>query len=486
MTFSKILTPLAIFIALIAATLLGPVKGCVILVGLTLAVLMLNRPVLMLFGYLGLTSVLPMLEMYGFPFVGSLDEVLIVIMVFHLLAKFVIQKAVAPELGSFYLLILITLVEIFVSFLINRPSPVQLVHFVLTYMRHVPIFIFTYLYMRNQKSATKFLKFNLWFLVLQFVLSITWFMGINPLPNPRSWYDKAIGTLGSCSYVAYYAIGMLAVLLSWVRTMGRKLTLVPYFWSMLALIMAVITLTLHAYFLIIAVVLWWVVSEIRKKGITISIVVLTLLATFLIMGFLSYTRGGRELITNNMISKNYISMKYRKMKREPKAIVYNNVLNVARRDLKIPAFGGGPGNFASIVAINNQTPLASRYVSYMFMSSYSERLLITGSFTVYPYAGFLSIYGDLGIVGFLLYYGLFVFILIRIYRNLKHNVYLNKWQLIAAQAVIPVMLMWIVLSLIWDVFTLHFLQASVWMLIALAWDPVESDNCVDVCESGDE
>ncbi len=476
MTFLKILTPLAIFITLISVIILGPTVGGLVLLGVLSAIFMLVRPVFILIGYLCITSVLPILEMYGVPFIGFIDEALVVFMVFHLLARFVIRKNLAPELGRFYLLAFILLMEIGVSFFINRPSPVQTIHFVLTYVRHIPVFICAYLYMRNEKSAHKLLKAYLGFFVLQFILSVTWLMGINPLPNPRSWYDKAMGTLGSCSYVAYYAIGLLTVLLSWVQTVGRKFSVVPYFWSILAFIMVIITITLHAYFLLLAVIFWWIISEIRKKGITVNMVVLSLVIIFISAGLLFLTTVGQEFQDKNIISANYIEMKYRKMMREPKAIVYNNVLNVARRDLKVPIFGGGPGNFASIVAINNETPLATRYVSYMFMSSYSARLLLSGSFTVYPYAGFLSIYGDLGIIGFLLYYGMLLYAMIHIFHNIKRNIYLDKWQLIAAQAVIPVVGMWIALSFIWDVFTLHFLNASVWILIALAWNTVSSSN----------
>ncbi len=485
MNYIRLLTPLALILAVAATVVLGPYMGAVTIIGLVLGVFFLGHPPAILACYLLLAAVQPLLQMYGFP-VGYLDELLVVFMIVLLGGQIALRGALPHQLKPFYVLTFAAMLVVGISLLVNQSPLIQAVHFVSTYFRFIPVFILAYMYWNSSGKAYRLAKASAVFIVVQLVLSAAWLLGINPLPNPKSWYDAAIGTLASCAHVAYYAIGFIAVTLSWInseRNIGAAMR--PIFWTFVGVVLLLLTLTIHAYLLGVFLCGWWILRELRHRGASLLFLGGIMAAAAVCVVLFFFSAQGFESNMRHSMSPSYLMKRAHQARYEPKGIVYENVLRHAPRDLKMPAVGAGPGNFASLVGVTYNAPLARKYVTYFF-SSYSARVMMqSGSITVYPYAGLLSIYGDIGPIGVAVFYGFYLLAFVRIYRQLSEGAYREKWRLIAAHAFIPVCLVWMTISLVWDAFHIDYLCSMVWLLAAIAWTPSVGDQSKDGEENGD-
>ncbi len=479
MNYIRLLTPLALILAAAAIIVLGPYAGAVTIVGLVLGVFFLGHPPAILACYLLLVAVQPLLQMYGFP-VGHLDELLVVFMIVILGARVAFHGALPRQLKSFYILAFAAMVEVGISLLVNQSPPIQAVHFVSTYFRFIPVFILASMYWNSYGQVCKLAKASAVFIIAQLVLSAAWLLGINPLPNPKSWYDAAIGTLASCAHVAYYAIGFIAVTLSWITSeRDFAAAMRPIWWTFVSVVLLLLTLTIHAYLLGVFLCGWWVLRELRQRGISFMFLggSIGMAAVCVVLFF--FSAKGFESNMRHSMSPAYLMKRARQARYEPKGIVYDNVFRQAPRDLKIPLLGAGPGNFASLVGVTYNAPLARKYVTYFFSSYSAARMMQSGSITVYPYAGLLSIYGDIGPIGVAIYYGFYLLAFVRVYRQISEGAYREKWRIIAAHAFIPVCLGWMAISLVWDAFHIDYLCSMVWILAALAWTPSGSEPSPD-------
>lgn len=472
MSYIQFLVPLVLIVAAVAIAFLGPFMGAGILLAVPFLPLLLSHPGATLGCYLALASVQSLLQMLGIPLVSYADEALVVVMVVVLGARFAMRRRLAPQLNAFYLLSAASFLVIGLSFLVNRPSPIQAVHFTFTYFRFIPVFILAYLFWNTRSTMRLLVTFNLGFIVIQFVLSVLWMLGVNPIPNPKNWYDVAIGTLGSCAYVAYYSVGFLAVVLARISKIDRLGDfLLAVFWAIFAVVLLLLTLTMHAYILGACVFVWWFLRQLRLRAIGLGTVGISLSLAAAVVALLLLSSQHYAETIRFSLTPEHVLRRVRQVRYEPKGIVYENVLRYAPKDLRMPAVGAGPGNFASVVGIEHDTHLVRKYVTYFFDSYVSRELLRSGSISAYPFAGFLSIYGDIGPVGAAFYYGFYILAFLRIRRQLRAGAYRETWRSVAAEAFLPICTVWVAISFAWDAFHIDYLSAMVWMLAAIAWTP---------------
>ena len=167
------------------------------------------------------------------------------------------------------------------------------------------------------------------------------------------------------------------------------------------------------------------------------------------------------------------------MRRGVKGQGYVDVIVNAPKDLPYPILGAGPGNFGSAVGRTYLRPLAEKYINYVATAttSYEYITLSEGSsITGYPQAGVLALWSELGPLGCILYWGLHVYAMIWVVRNVRRKAYTSKYGQIFAESFVPVMGMWIALNFFDDFAFSAFLQGGIWIWAAMVWDPAPPDE----------
>ena len=363
-----------------------------------------------------------------------------------------------------------------ISFWANRPPPIAAVHFVLAYFRFLLVFLYT-MYFLKAGDAKRLYLVLIATLALQFIPNMGWLIRLNPIPNPRMGSaDFAVGTIQSCNGVAYLSIACICVLLPAI--LGHRQKRRERQWAIAALIMAVTQLwfsyTVHAYilaiicsgiYLIIMSVRWQTRLAVAALGLALIVLAIPMMTEATSR---SYKRG-----IQHQLNMEYITFRWNRMLSGVKGQAYKNVLLRSHRDMSFPALGAGPGNFGSAIARTYRRPLADRYFNYVAMAdSYQyHKLSHGGSITGIPYSGMLAIWSELGPLGYLLYWGLHLYAMWHIWRQVRRGGYEDLYRSILAQGFCLTMLTWLILNFMSDFCHVRLLHGGLWIWAAVVWNP---------------
>jgi hypothetical protein len=159
-----------------------------------------------------------------------------------------------------------------------------------------------------------------------------------------------------------------------------------------------------------------------------------------------------------------------------KGDAYRAVFFQGSRHLPHPVVGGGPGNYTSNIARLTHRPLA--YLPHMAYRLYAvdrRSVSLGGSILTIPMTGFISLWGELGPVGFALFWGCYVYAGLRVHRKLKADLYTSTIQATLAEAFVPTVFAFIGLNSLIDGVNLAHINQPIWIWAALVWVPLSVD-----------
>lgn len=449
----------------------GGMSGWILLLGLLGVSLFFARPSALVSVYwcwaAGASYLRTVVTIPGIAFV---DEALVTIMVCLIVGSHVLGRPGDPELRRANRLFTLLLVVTLISGLINQVPPLPAFHFAATYFACFAIFYMAIYYPPNIRVVYAAIVVTF---IAQFVLNIGWYAGVNPLPNFRGGtVDFAIGSFGSCDLVAYFCIFVLFMMRA-ANRLAR--TIVGRLWAGLlgvaAMLLLFITFTFHAYLLLLLGLLVQAALVYRslKARLLTAVGTVVVCVAFYVLGGTGFADRQGFGRSDLVLTTSSLGLRSMGMWSGPKGQVYRSVLVSAREDLPLPAIGGGPGNFSSAIASQYERPLATQYIN-VFFTTYSGQVEMFGSSVLQSViTGFLAIYGDLGAVGVLLFYGLHLYAFGRILSHYRNGRYRSREKLMLAESVLPSLVIVFVLAFITDLFSTHLFQSGMWICIALLW-----------------
>lgn len=452
------------------------ILGWALLAAVSFAVMLLGNPRVLLMFYAVWITIMPYLDkvLGGGIVVKWLDESLLVAMLATLLFN-TRQHRRRPELVWVNRSLVTLACLIAISAMVNQVSAMQTLHFCLQYMRWYVIFYAGVIFVGAGGTSVLW-KGLMGLYLLQVVLNVGWQLGVNPMPNWMSGPDLAIGTGLSAAIVGYFSVAF-ACLAMGRMSHGRGLR--DSWIGMLMLVVALYQLytsyTVHAYLLggiCIVITLIQSGSLIRHARLLGWVLVSGSLVVSVAFTFSSQLSS--EFVAP--LTPEYVAIRWNNMVAGPKGQAYHDTVLELPDQIPFPLIGAGPGNAGSNVAMQNRTYLADRFFNWVLLSSAAEyqRLSEGSSITSGPHTGILAILSELGPLGLLAYYGIHWYAMMRVWRQVRRRLYLDRTQRILAEAFVATM--WLICALVWivDIWYYAFLSNGIWIWAAIVWIPRES------------
>jgi len=453
----------------------GPMAGWSIAIAGLTAILLLNKPSMLLLVYWSWCAVENLIEILYSPGIFRLfDEMLTGLMVVVCVGEYILNRRFDPVIRPMSRSLVAIALLFFVSAVVNNVKPLPAGHFASTYFSFYFVFFVAYFYL-NEKHTRSYLRLILALFFLQVALNAGWQLGLNPIPNFR-WgtQDFAIGSFGSCDVVAYYTIFVMMFcfpLYCAARNLFSKLCILALFG--IAGLQLFITFTNHAYILL-ALALGLQFLMIKKQTRLKIQAVIMLGALCLMVLALSASSLGRSYSMFGpleALAPDNLALRFNAMISGPKGQIFRNVVFEAPQNAVMPIIGAGPGNFASSIGAQYRSVLAEQHVNYVFLD-YSGRVQMIGSsISQVVTTGFIAIWSELGAIGFVLFFGIHIFAVHRIYDQYRKGLYRMPERRILAEALVPVIPVYLLLNFMTDTFPLDLLTGGLWLCIAILWRP---------------
>ncbi|NKB23696.1 MAG: hypothetical protein GKR87_04835 [Kiritimatiellae bacterium] len=451
---------------------MGPVFGWGLLLAAMAGIMLIGRPKIVLFVYIFWVTV----QQYIGNILPSsfivlyLDELLVVVLLGILFFHHIQDRLHLPEL-KLIKLVLIGLISLVVFSAIANQVPKKLAfHFVLQYARFFLIFYYSYVFLSVKDLKAVYLSFSSLFL-LQVLMNVGWLLSINPLPSwaENSRADFAIGIGLGANLIAYFSICFICVHIAvLLDTDQPRRRMFSFLMVLIGLFQLFVSYTFHAYILLFLCVGYQIFIASRSVQKQLFLVASVTLICALFVGLTLYVSSDR--FVSNAFDLRNLSNRWASMWRGPKGQSYKNNLVYLPKDCSVFYLAGaGPGNGGSTVARINRRPLADRYFNWVDLSFKRRTLSEGGSITGGPMTGILSIWSDLGPLGFMVYWGLHLYTIYYITFKSRRGHYTDFYQRVFSQAFPSVMGMYIVLNILTDYIYLAFMSGGVWFLAACVW-----------------
>jgi hypothetical protein len=447
--------------------LYGALLPCLLIVSSWL----IGRPKTLLTVMWFVVLLVPSLEIiFGRELVRILEQVsgllvLVVVVGHHILAR-------VPPRGTraFSLALILLLAVAATSGLVNRVPLVSLLFYTLAYGKFLWVFYAAVRFLRPADSRPVF-----WIMIasfaLQWIFNLAFVAGVNPLPAIllRRPADSFIGTLASCNYVAYFMgtfLFLLVAVLREKRSFGMALALFPA--AVVAVVQLLYTYTYHMY-PILACCLWTQVVMMAKRAEhRILRAVVGVLLVLLVLHGMSVIGSSGEL--SNPLSMAVWDHNWDRLRTGPKWESYKEVVLNADRFLRYPLLGGGPGNYTSNIAMLTGRPLSRLpHLFHRYVAVDWQQESMGGSILSLPRTGILSLWGELGPIGCILFWGLHVYAVARIWRQRRQGLYTGLYDGVLADAFVPAMIFFIILNTLAEMVPVAHLTLGLWIWAGLLW-----------------
>jgi len=473
---SKIITAVVVFAALLAVPIFGNMFGIPGLAALPVflfCIIMTGRPKLLLTAFWFYLLVLPAVEAVDRSlYIKVIEQGSACYLLAMVVAHVIITKERIRETAVMNRILLAFLVLMGMSIIANRVPPKSILFFCLTYLKHFWIFYFVLRHASDGNGRKAFFVIVFSF-ALQMVFNLASYAGINPLPHimGRSFVDYSLGTVGSSHHVGYYMIAFLSLLFAYLkqeRLFVRRVAC--YIAAIVGLVQFYFTFTIHAYPLLVAALTGQhiVFSSAHRRRIMQAVAAATIiLAVLTILPMLS----PKSQSSGQVLSVERVERRWEEMIKGTKGQAYSAVFLRADDYVPYPWLGGGPGNYTSIVAFITRRPLAwLPHISY-FSTTFRQKAVRGGSISSVPWTGMITIFGELGPFGLLLFWSAYIYAALRIWRQSRAGMYVSKYRIILAEAFVPTMAAFIVLNVLLDTILHAHLNTGLWIWGALVWYP---------------
>lgn len=472
----KIQTPVLIFSVILISLFLmfkmGPIGIGLVLVAMIIFMVIGHPKWLLLIYFSWAIYISPTIQttLLSSP-LFRVDEAMVVMMASLVLAYHILARPGTFHTRKIFWIMIILIMFALVSGYMNKIPKTIVGQYFSTYFRFFVFFFYTIHFFSNRDTKLILIIMILVF-YSQVLLNLIWLTGINPIANSKSMTDIAIGSVGRSEFIAYLMIALSCLLLAIInhsRFISNRLLIAVCIF--IALLQLVLTFAFHTYFLLAGCILF---QFVLTKKITLLNKWVAFVGALLVaaaLGLASQTDTYIGDITRNNLSVEKLQYRLLTMATGTKAKAYQDVFIHTPRYLPYPFLGAGPGNFGSITACNKQRPLATIYITYLW-GSFEEMQLSEGhSITGRPDTGIITIWSELGPVGYLLFWGLHFYVMFKIIYQYRSGMYTDPYKRIMAEALPPVILMWIGLSFIADFLYIDFLQCGLWVWVACVWIP---------------
>ena len=484
MKFDKyIIVAFVLLAAIVVSFVLSPIEGAAVIPILAFGFILMGRPRILLFLYIGFLSVQPILQTLGGTVIKRVDDLLAALiwgLFFSLLA---LRKIKMERIKKWWKFALLIIVYAAISFLFNRGTARGAWQCTAIYLSFIPFFALIANYLKPS-DFKPFLIATILFFFLNVILNIGWLLHINPLPN-RAWVflathgygsgymDASIGTLGACDRLSYFCVFFIFLLFSLYRNIdlvGKKwkkiitITLIVLFIQLFA------TFTNHAYFFFaLAFVPFALFSKSWKVW------------HFILVGIIGIISFNILIATSEtfaeVFSKENLTYRYEKLNKSAKIQLYNDLLiENAKDDTLEWMVGVGPGNGMGPIGKDNLTPFALKMLlEYYQRTGEDTRSMQMTSITGSTASVIFTLWGDFGLFGFLIFvaiYGVAIKKCISVIRSPASS--LQKR--VIAEALIGIFTMLALVSIVTDIFYSIFLTIWIWLLIAFLYLPDEDQK----------
>ncbi len=461
-----------IVIGLLMVYLLGPVYGWIVMIGVMCGCMLIGSPKTLLLIYACWITINQYVQMAaGSIFTVWADEVLATVMLIVLFSHHIRSRIYLPELRPVKKALLWLLGLIVISTIMNQVPSLLAFHFCLQYMRLFLVFYYAYYFLSGDDFRTVF-RVLLGLYYLQVVIDVTWFIGINPMPNWMGSYDFSIGSGLGANIVAYFSVAFICLMVAYTdsaKTIGQKM--LGLLGALCGLFQLYITYTFLAYFLLAMCLVLQEILSPRKSHLKLVRLGRAAFALLLIAVFVAVGPGANTVAM--YFQPEYLEMRWINMIHGPKGQSYADNLFRLPRDLRFPLIGGGPGNVGSMVGRMHRRPLADKYFNWVDLSVDRRSVSEGGSITSGPMTGVLTLWSELGPLGVFFYWGIQVYTAVLVGRQVRRNQYTNRYQRVLAEGFVPTLTMVIILNIIAEYSHLVFMTSNLWIWAACVWKPIQ-------------
>lgn len=409
------------------------------------------------------------------------EEAFIAAIIGICVAGYVRRRTDVRGSGGIFKIQTVLLIIFMASWLMNRSPSFSAINFFVTYLSFP--FVFYVAYTTLDRRHWRYLGGSVIGLFLvQVTLNIGWRLNINPLPNEwkgtSNIADIMQGTFVSCAIVAYFMIIIIFLLLSALR-LDKKYR--PWILLLLGIdvLQWYVTYTNHSYMLFVLLLpIYMVISKasVRIRLIT-GIIVILGAAIFAGLSSVDTFRnrefGARSQLEDTFNSKN-LQRRWERFTQGPKVEVINRIaIQNAAKNPYLWLLGNGPGNGLSAIGMAAGSPFAWEYLgAYVHDSlAYEGRDMSSSSGSFY--SGILSIWSEVGMLGYVLYMGQYIYLILHVVLRLRRNRYAEPVQQVLAEGFVTATLLFLLASLLTDILWTKYFAGSLWIWAAMVWDPVE-------------
>lgn len=353
---------------------------------------------------------------------------------------------------------------------LNGSGFVSTIKFIELYFRYPVVFWVTTLYFdRKTERYVQVVKLLLWFLILQGISDVFWFLSNLPYATgPGALVDVGVGTLGHAHLVSHMTA--LGIFVAYSRIIASRDKSRLAWWGIFLLLCLLFWLG-HAKHAIPLLGFGLLILVSISVGAKIAYRILTFtVATIVIILMILFADYGSYLLTH--YAKRWYVPEQLEETGSVKLQAYKDVYKVIGSG-KRALYGAGPGNFASVVGLQNESTLALMYFYKDFNQlEYNPGGSIMGAGS----NGIVSIWSELGYGGIILYLGMYAVMFWHILRQIRRKQY---DQIPYAKSLAMAWCAWIVfylaLNFIIDTFVSGILPFVSWAWAGMVWEP-PTDN----------
>jgi hypothetical protein len=390
------------------------------------------------------------------------------------------MRGIAGVFKTFGALLVITLASEFM----NRSSIISAINFSLLYLFFPLVFYVAYTYLDRRHWRWLFV-IMISLMLIQFVLNIGWRLGVNPLPNEwkgtGNFADIAMGTFAGSPSVAYFMIAIIFLLLSALR---QNIKHKP--WILMLIGVAVLqwymTYTNHSYiFFVLMLPFYMFISKSSMRlCLYIGVVVALVAGIFMLISsmdtYRSMSIGAQSQLAANFEWTN-LEQRWERFTTGPKIELINRIaIQNVTKDPYLWLLGNGPGNGLSAIGMSKGSDFAWEYLGGYVNDTSRFRTTGMTSIAGSYYSGILSVWSELGVLGYVLYMALYIQLLIHVGLRLRRNQYMDSVQRVIAEGFVMATLLFLMVSLLWDIFYLKYFAGGLFIWAAMVWDPVEPED----------
>lgn len=483
-----------VLLPIMGSFILSPLIVWTLFAGGLVAFMLMGKPSLLIVLYWVWNAVLQHATRRFVPdgsFLKLIGEILLLLAVFCFLFTYSIRRGDTKETNGYLKWTYALYAVIFISILFNGLAPKNLIYSFTSYYLFPLVFLATAFFMKPTAVTMKWIiKLSMGLLFLCVPLNIGGFLGIVPWARDKLLVDRAMGTFNTQGVMGFYSIGTLFMCLGMmVHAQNSKSKRRWTVGAIVSLLTFVMTFNIHMYVYLIVLYIGFVF--LFKEGRVLKLSLAGVCAVSLFVGILvapSIMGIDQDEFSSEVLSQfdpQYIQYRIDRFFDSPKMELFHRVVidNASWRPMEW-LLGNGPGQGTGRVGVRFLSSPALEYLGEFYFSVSSTQELAGRSVMSSPHIGILSIWTDIGAIGFLVYIVLHIFAALHLLRNVWLGKYSNRTQLVIAESCVLWLALLVMASMVMsDLFYRHELLGGIWIVTALVWTPIGEDADAGLVET---